>query len=396
MKNIIALWTKKEEITTNVNQLDERSSDYLKKFSIPRSNFSYEVLSDVSWWPDEIVTFLEVLRLAYCDFINLHITKAALFDSPIRNAIYFMNQKPYSNDEEIKRFLIGANFEICDNYLNRMISEDNCYMYELEDRNRSPNEKKHYYLSRALKKLMSFCPIVADDLMLKKEYEELVRVYTIIYDVRTMYAVIDDMLRNVVRGAIKGNILGINLNNSFRELIAEIDESLVPQLGKHHDDNLFNNVHLFRDLLLVASYRTSQFNHIFNHKPDIGKESSKKQISYLINTELSFFDNETIKRIEYVYNYYLNSLINRSLKNDVIKGAIDFNSMLLELKGTIPDLLSPRYSRNSTSLKDSSVNYFIIDINKERKKPSKIRQHSTASLRQSHTGQNPLSPREDF
>jgi len=355
---------------------DIKSIDHFKRQNLDRDQFGYSVLSDISWWPDEILLFLEVLRISYQDFINPYMSTANTFDTSIRNAIYFMNQKKYNKIPDIEKFVKCGNFEIPDNYLNLVISEDNCYMHELEERKRSVNETKHYLLSRALDKLISLGGIYDGDLVFKKEHESAVRMYLIIYNIRNAYAVVDDTLRLLLRAALDKNKMDIQIYNFVYDLINDLDERVITHLysglswsnpdldgGPELNNKLFGKIYIFRDLLLYTLHNSLNFNHTFTFKRDITRNlDGIEALSPLRNNKYNkFFNDEVVNRIEYVYKYYLGILAEKFRKNEKLLNGTDFDSLRNESDKS--NILTPRYTfKSGITQNERSSNIFIIDL----------------------------------
>lgn len=327
------------------SSLDTKSREFFRTQDLSRHKFSITILSEMNWWPDEMILMVEILFLSYNEFINTYRSNSAMFDLAIRNAIYFMNQKKYSSASEINRFVVTGDYNIPDNYLSAVIAEDNCYMREIEDRKRSIHENKHYLLMKALEILLTLAPIEDGGLTLKKEYEDLIRMYVTIYNLKNMYAIVDDTLRCVISSALQNTHIGINLYTYFKDLLEDCDNRILIHLRKYYDEQLFTKVNIFRDLLLYAYHSTKQFNYVFNFARNA--QHPEKLCPHPI------IDNDTLKRIEYVYKFYLASVASRENKARIIRNSGNFEEMVSQINSTdgATQLITPRYTRSYDDLK---------------------------------------------
>jgi len=363
------IFSRQKALPTIVEELiDDKSTNFFNKQNFDRNKFSYNTLLNITWWPDEILIFIEVLNISYNQFISYYITNSDIFDDAIRNVIYFMNQKKYKNITEISAFVNNSDFKINDNYINSVIKEDNCYMRESEKRPRSPNEQKHYLLFKALEKMVSISnieDITDNELVLKKEYLKLIRIYVIVYNLKNMYCIIDDTLRNVLSSTLKNLNLNINLHDFFGDLLLDLNNKILIHLQfiyfiptdncKYtdiHDNLLFNKVNLLKDLMLYAYYNCKQFNHLFNVKSSLQNipfswitaiHSNIEGVIY--PTKIALADEKSLKRIEYIYKFYLNLISTKNLKDNILNSGNknNFEELLSKMNNSNFGYASPRY-----------------------------------------------------
>jgi hypothetical protein len=339
---------------SNTVVVDNKRIEYFKLQDLSRGRFSHEVLLDVCWWPDELLTLLEILRISYADFINSYTSKASIFDVAIRKAIYFMIQDKYRTNSDIAKFVNSGQFDIQDNYLNKVICEDNCRMYELEDHHRSKNEGKHYDLTKALSKLIEHPVVSEGDSVMSPVHVDLVRTYVCIYNLKNVYAVIDDVLRSVLKSALDGTTLGVNLNTFFSEIITDMDNKIILNLKQLSDDQLFNLVYRFRDILSYAQYSTSSFNQVFLR-------------GALLDDSIEPINKQVLSRIRYVYKYYLRIINDQTQKEKIITDHVDSGYDTIVAKtdefNSRPRLITPRYSRRPDEPKSMSPIPGVFTIN---------------------------------
>lgn len=288
---------------------------YFERQDLSRSQFSYDTLVDILWWPDLILTFLKINRLAYIEFIHSYTSQDEIFDKPLREAVYYMIHRNYCEIPEISAFIKLDDSGIPDHYLNRVVNEDNCYMHEIEERHRSPNEKKHYLLIKALMKLMSLAPIGDESSNLDKESEKQVRIFLLIYKIKNQYAVVDNALRKILSSALEKFTSGLMLPCFLRDLIGELDDFVETIFKSFHDDNLYTKIYTFRDLLIYACQQTSDFERIF---------SGVKHKS---------FSQEDLQRADSIYQYYHKLLSDRQAKSVIIEQNKDFEVIRSKLEG---------------------------------------------------------------
>lgn len=369
----------------NNNNLDIKLSnkdlETLRSQNYDRSNFNYETLSKIGWWPDEILKFVEINRLSYIEFIQIFNNKCSMFDIPIRNAIYFMNQIPYCNDDQIRKFIKHRTTDISDNYWNKVVDEDNCYMEGLESRNRSNNENQHYYLLCALIKLISYKNISIDNLILKPEYIKKIKIFIAIYHLKNAHSMIDDILRTILQSCInKETNLDIYLPKIFYDMNSDIDKKILLYARSTSDNDLMNRSYLFRDIILYAVYKTTQFSFVYNYYNDFINNNilSDFKDNYITpfnhSKYLSLFTLNDIKRIEYVYLNLNDKIINKQQKTKLILENIDFTKLIEKnesLTSNRPRILTPKYSlkNNSFKLNNSDYPIFYVDAEDKYKHP---------------------------
>ena len=293
----------------------------LEKKDLSRDRFKYVTLCNLHWWPDSILEFLKILRFAYVDFINSYSSTAKIFDEPLRRFIKIF--KVNSEIREVSAYLELGDTSIPDYYFNVVMNEDNCYMYELEDRKRSPNEQKHYLLTQALSKLISL------DISIKeKEYENLVKVFLAIYKLKNAYAIVDDTLRNSIKAVLENELIAMNLPRFFHDFRNEFNESMVSLLKTVHDENLYTKICVFRDLLAYAYIETSTFERVF------------------LGTKPELLSSIEIQQAEYVYRYYNKRVADQQTKLRIIQEIDDFEKIRNYVRESTEEHPStPKYSR---------------------------------------------------
>jgi hypothetical protein len=299
----------------NINEIqDEKSLEYFRGKNLNRDAFTYEMLMDIGWWPDKILLFLEILRLSYTNFITPYTSNGTVYDEAIRTATWYFHDPKYRDVPEIKQYRQIGNFEIHKDYLNKVIAEDNCYMYEIESRPRSSNEQKHYYLINALTKLLDMGQVIIKDKALSREDEHLVRIFCSVIQIKQGYNIVDDTLRNILWGALKGVKLSLDPSTFFSNLITEIDTRVMKKITKTMNEQFFNDANIFRDLLLYLLHELIMFSHIMGAKQTI----DNKDAPIILMTPYSqykFFTSDTIERLEYIYKLYVNQLIERNIRS---------------------------------------------------------------------------------
>jgi len=337
--------------------MEKKTLKYFRDQDFNRSKFNFEIVSCLNWWPDEILHFLEVLRLAYVNFINIYLYKANLFDAAIRNAIFFMNQNPYCKLPAISKFLKTGNYAINDNYWLIVSNEDNCYMSELEDRNRSPNEQKHYLLLRALEELLTQPLIKYNNMVFEKDYEHKLRIFVTIYNLKNAYAMVDDACKTTLQAAIDGISLDFSLNDLFKGMITEINNKMIFHMKKVNDIDLVTTIYTFYDIIAYALYNTTQFNHVFT--PNLTQQLNPFASEFY----QKFYTSEVLNRITYVYSYYINIIKNKDYKDKLILETSDFT--VLQNKNIQLPLLTPKYTIKYLNAENCDTDYekeFVIDF----------------------------------
>lgn len=394
-----------EDFTFSEVAVDTKSRNYFRTQNLARSRFSHTTVAKIGWWPDEMLLMIEILLLAYNEFIDIYRSSSLSFDVAIRTAAFFMTQKKYSNIPEIAKFLVHGDYRIPDNYLSIVIAEDNCYVREVEEHARSPNEHKHYLFVTALVALLRESPIVEGELILKKEHEEQLAHYVMIYKLKNMYAITDDILRTALSACLQRPVarntnidaigdsvdIGISLYTTFTDLLVDLDENILIHLRNHHDDQLFTKIHIFRDLLLHTHHATKLFNHVFNFR-----RLDDNHGEFLLPS--GSLDADTTKRLEHLYKFYLHQVKVRDIKMNIVSGKGNFETMSTEINNTTTiKLITPRYVRDQDEVKltiDEKKSVFIVGVTSPRDKKKRLPGARKASvdimLRHHHT-----SVRED-
>ena len=363
-----------------------------------RCNFNYNVLSKIGWWPDEILKFAEINRISYIGFIQIYHNKSNMFDTPIRNAIYFMLQAPYCNDDTIKKFISHRTTDISDNYWSKVVDEDNCYMDGLENRDKSKNKYQHYYLLHALIKLLSYDNIGVDKLSLKEKYIKKIKIFIAIYNLKNIHAIIDDIIRNILQVCIKGSSIDLYLPALLYDMYYDLDRSVLIYSRHTKDSDLVNRSYLYRDILLYGIYKTVQFSFVYNNYDDFVSYNklSNFDIKYVHPFShikyKSMFGEDDIKRIEYVYLTLNNKIICKKKKDKLILENLDFSKLLEQNKNhdITPKIATPKYRMKERGLvsnfRPQFPIFFISDEeNKITKEKNRVRHHVSRSKSNSMT-----------
>lgn len=345
------------KINESSDIMDNRMSNslsFLCTQNFNRERFPYKLLMETQWWPDEILEFIQVCRISYIEFINSFSNEAEVFDEPIRNLIFYMIKKPYSLIPTISKYVKNGRYEIPDKYLNYVIQEDNCYMDEYEERSRSKQETKHNTLCRAIEKMLSISPIKYNKYKLDQIDIDFLRIYIIIYNLKSMYVVTDNILRSTLKNFLINGYSLEPLQHYFNNLRSDIDSSILDHLHKLRNIStsycarrIFHCLHTFRDLINYGHYRTSVFRSVF----DLKRPSP---------TELDAFDSEMVNRIHIVYCYYSEKLeIQQKRQTMILKDSTNFS-----------ELMKSKYGENNTA--SISYKYTLKNTEKDDRKQSSI------------------------
>jgi hypothetical protein len=379
MEQLLDFFGKKDK--QNKLKIDKDTSskdlDTLRLYDYNRSQFDYNFMSNIGWNPDEILEFAEINRISYVEFRQIFDNKSNMFDKAIRNAIYFMNQDPYCNDSDIKQFISHRTTDISDNYWNRVVEEDNCFMDGLENRKRSNHEQQHYYLLKALSKLIKYKNIRTDEVKIKHEYIKNIKIFISIYHLKNAYSMIDDVMRNILYACINKISIAIYLPKIFFDMYNEIDDNILSHANSTEDVDLINRAYLFKDILSYALYKTTQFAFVYNTYDDfiLLNELSDFKDNYITPFGKSkykkIFSQEDITRIEYVYLNYHNKLINKNKKDKLIIQNIDFEKLMEKNEdfSNRPRIMTPKYSSKNRMPFDTS-DYPVFYIKNHEKKNS--------------------------
>lgn len=307
------------------NAPDYKSTKYFKSQDLSRSQFDTSLILELKWWPDEIVAFLDVLERGYIDFISCFESSDS-FDEPLRNVIFYMMQKTYSKYPDIGRFVRHNDHSIPDRYVSVMVAEDNCRMYDLEVRERSKNEQKHYLLVKALTEILQYTPIHHDRYKLEAKQETALRGYLIIYTTRKCYAAVDDLLRSILHSVMRESHPIIDLLDILEDLASEFQEMINKQI-RYIDEKLFNKVFILQDLLNYAIRRIKQCNAVFNGTVLAGEDSPS---------------------VMYVYKYF----------KDV---ALNHNKKVMMSETSVVSLKIPAEPKRDRELRMPTPRYFLSD-----------------------------------
>lgn len=355
---------------------DTRSIEYFKTKDLSRSAVKPNILNSILWWPDEILTFLEVLRVAYLDLDGTYVSTADIFDTPIRTAIFFMNQKKYNQLPAIKKYLSSPYYGgIPDNYLMYMIRESNCYMGSVDDRTRAAGDEKYHLLAGALNTLLTKSPISDGDAVLKPEYETLLRTYSVFYSLKNMYAMTDDMLRSLLNEYVNGEAIALSLPDYFNDTLGDITVRLFVHLDRIKDDKIFNKVYTFRDLISYALYSTKMFQYTYT-----GTSRTNKDMTPFPNDKT--FSRAVLDRLRYVYKYFLDVVDEHNIKAQIIADKADFEGAMRELDKRKVDQRQPTYIRVTEDVpeaKDNSLGTFVI-VDSRRPTLKHTRKNSVATF----------------
>ena len=131
------------KIAIDTEEPDSWSYESLATQDLTRSNFKYEKLVELGWWPDKLLKFIQVNRLAYLDVMHLYDKYTSLFDRPLRIFIAWVkanNKLPPDLAASRKTLMTIKGNIIPDRYWNHVLHEDNCYMYQFEEHERHEDE----------------------------------------------------------------------------------------------------------------------------------------------------------------------------------------------------------------------------------------------------------------
>lgn len=346
---------KKEEVKKENDSAT--SFSVLKYKNYDRKLFSYEQLADTGWWPDQILRFIEICKIMYIEFIQYFQNKASMFDAPLRNAIFFMSQKKYLKDyKEINNFIKHHLIAINDNYLISVIQEDNCYMDEYEDRTRSKNEEKHFSLLNAVIKLLTYPSIEYNGKAMKDQHRIILHIYVVIYKLKNMYAMLDDLLRHILHSFLIKECLHLYLPTIFEAYINnDIENQIMIHLRECNFKNknytkiqneykqIVHHVHKFKDILLYGLYQTLEFTSVFLPKDDGISKLEEEKYKKIYTAEVK-------ERISSLYQTYSKNIRLQASRRQLIMEGYKFD-YLLQTKETDQELLmSPRYSIDDVKL----------------------------------------------
>lgn len=355
-----SLKSKKSSKDTKTPDIDKKELEprgsfaNLKSLDLSRHQFSYFILASLSWWPEEIVIFLEALNSSYNDFINHYLNNASSFDSAIKRAVYLMLDKKYQKIQEIKRFsAVCGNFKIVDDYLVKMMTESNCHMYENREHKRSPDEDKHAQLAEAIRGFVALIPTIKEqDQKPGNDEERLLHVYSGVYILKTLYARFDNDMRSLLLAALDGHVTDLSVRSLTKNLLKEIDISLLTPLRNHYDAVLLNKVCLFRDMVMFAAYSAELFSYVFCFTRNVGVSSSEasKLIPQLPTPSV-------VERLEKVYRFYLLRTREKNIKQEAVvrHEDKDFEKLIAESEKAATNLDTPRYCREDAYIEPPSM-----------------------------------------
>lgn len=376
------------------------SLQFLKKQDLSRNRFTYDQVLDIGIWPDKILRYIEILRLAYLEFINYYSSNASIFDDALKNAIFFMQQGNYSKIREIEAFNKTGGLHVTENYFNTVKMEDNCYMAEIEDRQRSKSETKHYLLFKALVSLLNTLqsgPIIYDQFYLTDEYIKSIRIYVSIYDLKIRYAVIDETLRKMLKALLQGDTLSpsIILYLFLIDTRNEVKDFIEPHVKRTLDDSLLTYLYTFMDILSFIIYECLQFKHIF---------TCTDNSSFLDYTnEDPILSISVIERIQKAYGVFNIRLKEAEQRDSIVLRTDSFTDLIKCSKMDSIQIIPTRplkYTMKYIIEKDTEI--FLIDISEystvhkhTRKNPADSI-FSPRSAKREQTLKGLVTPRDDF
>jgi len=292
-----------EKITAHLALPEDKDPwcyESLARRNLDRSQFSYERLTKLCCWPDQLLQFIQINRLAYIDIMHLHNKYATLFDEPLRSFITWLRVGKINN-EKLKAlkedFFKNEDTSIPDRYWVSVLHEDNCYMYQLEEASatRSPNEDKHYKLFK-LAKLAS----------VERLYEDPnISVYVALYDLRGGHARVDDYFRRCLHYFLDNSEFMPDIETIPFELPKELDE-YIELCSETDDHDIINRLAFFRNILRYLSYQILSFKQVFvNRNVDVYEDF------------LAINMNQ-IKEATYTYKYFWERIENKDVQDELL------------------------------------------------------------------------------
>lgn len=381
--------------------LKDNSLSNLRNIDYSRNKFNYDTFSSIGWWPDKILRLIEINRIHYIPFIQHFENNASICDTAIRNAIFFMNQPPYCKLHYINKFISYRTTNISDCYIRKVIEEDNCYMEGITDHYRSNNETQHYYLLKGLTELLSYNEIKIDDLKLKKQYIEKLNLFVGIYNLKNLSAMIDDIMRNILKSTINKDNLNIFLPKIYLDIISELDINVIKYAKISNYEYFIDKAYCFRDIIYYAFYKSSLCSQTF-----IGTHSLIKKIyneDNIIVYNIIYYDKfkqmfnkKNRYRIFEVYNYYNKKIMKKEKQLSIIIQHNNFDNLLKSHnKLSETESLTPKYKLIPEPLFNNKNNmfpiYYINDTINNTKEQIKRRSSTSlliSSINNSHIDTN--------
>ncbi len=311
-----------------------------------------------------------------------------------------MQQGNYSKIREIEAFNKTGGLHVTENYFNTVKMEDNCYMAEIEDRQRSKSETKHYLLFKALVSLLNTLqsgPIIYDQFYLTDEYIKSIRIYVSIYDLKIRYAVIDETLRKMLKALLQGDTLSpsIILYLFLIDTRNEVKDFIEPHVKRTLDDSLLTYLYTFMDILSFIIYECLQFKHIF---------TCTDNSSFLDYTnEDPILSISVIERIQKAYGVFNIRLKEAEQRDSIVLRTDSFTDLIKCSKMDSIQIIPTRplkYTMKYIIEKDTEI--FLIDISEystvhkhTRKNPADSI-FSPRSAKREQTLKGLVTPRDDF
>jgi len=361
MSGLLDFFSGKKEHKNSENILNDYDNPAklarLKNEKLDRARFKISDIATIGWWPDEMIKFIEVIRLMYRSFIQSIPKKPDKFDIPLRNAILFMNQDPYCKNNEIKKYIFHHSTIIRENYWTKVMEEDNCLMDDYEDRFRSSKklEDKHYLLFRACTQLLQYPDISYGDVKIKDEYIKDLYVYVSLYKIKIMLPVLDEAFRKLIRGLLDNDLREIQIPELLGKIIMIDYTEILNFALKSKNNDVINNVYIIHDILLYGLYRSTQVHFVFNSQkstfnPYNMNSHTSLNIFSLYEDYKKIFDTHVINRISYVYNVYVQRLENGYKNVKLIIKTNDFNTLIQSSNGITKNrTITPRYMVTTTN-----------------------------------------------
>lgn len=293
-----------EQITATLalpEDKDPWSYENLSKMDYSRDKFSYQHLINIGMWPDRILQFIQINRLAYIDVMHLHHKYSKMFDKPLRDFVKWLRATKSSHSTkftELKNsFLNYEDTKISNAYWDQVLREDNCYMYQLEEESakRSSNEDKHYKLFKLVK--LALTEDLYDDNRLK--------VYVALYDLRGGHARVDDYYRKSLYNFMTDKDFSTDIEIIPFELPEEL-EVYIGLCSQAKDEDILTKLAMFRNILRYFGYQILSFKQVF------------------LNKEIDVFEDlldvkrEEIKESSYTYKYFWEKIENKDVQDKLI------------------------------------------------------------------------------
>lgn len=341
----------KETANIAIHEVEEKNARYgierLKKYNLTKPNFSVVRVRELKLWPDDLLKFIQVNRLAYLDLMQTYSDYSNKFDESILNIVsYFKTQK---NIKEVNEFLKIQRRKIPNNYWTALTDESNCYMYQIEgeDRERSSEENKHYRLLRAIRKCISNG---YDDPLLKG--------LLILFDLRQAHSQVDEFVRKLLFEFIENHDVVFDIYFILSEMKDEMNEQLL-NYSDCNDEELITKLKYFIDILGYICYKMLIFEETFQDNP---KNFDEVLLEYTPTK---------LKSIGYVYTYFWERVESKDKQTILFKSGSGFNTIYNVTKiATRSITKTPKYlrvsSKDESLLLDEEVDPEIISTRKRK------------------------------